>query len=370
MARDYYEILGIPKTASQADIKKAYRKLAMQHHPDRNPGNAEAEANFKEASEAYEVLSDDEKRRTYDQYGHDGLKGRGFDPNFTDFGDIFSAFSDIFSGFGFGGGGGGRGGRPGARPGADLEMVMPVGFMDAALGAEKTVPITRGVHCTTCTGTGLKPGKSPDTCGTCAGRGQVIQQQGFLRISTVCPVCRGQGKRIQPDDRCGSCSGSGRTRETDSLKVKIPPGIETGTRIRYVGKGEAGDPGAPPGDLYIVMDVQPHELFKRDGTDTFCSIQVPYPTMVLGGDIQVPTVRGEETMSIPAGTESGKVFQLRGKGLDDPRGHRSRGTHHVQAVVAVPKQVTQQEEELLRKLASLTGESVADKGWWSKMFGG
>lgn len=371
MARDYYEVLGVAKSASEQEIKKAYRKLALQFHPDRNPGDAEAEGKFKEASEAYEVLSDEEKRRTYDQFGHDGLKRQGFDPGFTDFGDIFSAFGDIFSNFGFGGGGGGRtrGGRQ-VRPGADLQLTLPVEFMEAALGGEKTVPITRHVHCGTCHGEGLKPGKKPDTCGTCQGRGQVIQQQGFMRISTVCPVCRGQGKSIKPDDRCGSCQGSGRTRETEQMKVRVPPGIDSGVSIRYVGKGEVGDPGAPPGDLYVVIDVQQHELFRREGTDTYCQINVPYPTMVLGGEIKVPTLRGDETLAIPAGTESGKLFTLRGKGTDDPRGHRPRGNHHVQTIVDVPKKVNEEEEELLRRLAGLHGEPVAQKGWWQKMFGG
>lgn len=368
MARDYYEVLSISRSASAQEIKKAYRKLAMKYHPDRNPDDPEAETRFKEASEAYEVLSDDEKRKIYDQFGHDGLKGRGFDPDFTDFGDIFSAFSDIFGGFGGFGGGGRRGRR--IRRGADLELRLVVDFMDAALGAEEEVTITRHVHCSTCGGDGLKPGASPATCGTCGGRGQVIQQQGFLRISTVCPACRGQGKSIAEGDRCGDCNGSGKERQTDSAKVRIPAGIESGTRIRYVGKGEAGDPGAPPGDLYVVIEVEPHEVFKRDGRDTYTSVSVPYPTMVLGGDITVPTVRGEESLSLPAGTPSGKVFTLRGKGLDDPRGHRPRGNHHLQAVVDVPTKVTSDEEELLRKLAEIQGDEVAEKGLWKKLFGG
>ena len=369
MARDYYEVLGVPKSASQQDIKKAYRKLALQFHPDRNPGNAEAEVKFKEASEAYEVLQDDEKRRIYDQLGHDGLKGRGFDPGFTDFRDIFSAFSDVFGGFGFNGGGRGGGGGRGPRRGPDLELTLPVSFMDAALGTELSVPITREVHCQTCTGTGLKTGRTADKCSTCAGRGQVIQQQGFMRISMVCPVCRGEGTAIKAEDRCGTCTGSGRTREKDEAKVRVPAGIESGVRIRYVGRGGAGDPGAPSGDLYVVIDIQPHELFRREGADTWCQIQVPYSKMVLGGSISVPTVRGDEPLDLPAGTDSGKVFTLRGKGLDDPRGHRPRGAHHVQTVVAVPKSVSPDEEALLRKLAEAQGESVADKGWWKKMFG-
>ncbi len=369
MARDYYEVLGIERNASKQEIKKAYRKLAMKFHPDRNPGNPEAEASFKEASEAYEILSDDEKRRVYDQFGHDGLKGQGFDPGFTDFSDIFSAFGDIFGGFaGFGGGRGGRRG-PRVRRGADLEMILDVDFMEAALGAEKTARITRHVHCNTCNGDGLKPGASPAQCGTCAGRGQVIQQQGFLRISTACPACRGQGKIIQPEDRCGSCNGSGKVRHTEESTIKVPAGIEDGTRIRYSGKGEAGDPGAPAGDLYVIIRVREHELFRRDGRDTYVQVSVPYATMVLGGDIEVPTVHGEESLKIDPGTGSGKVFTMRGKGLDDPRGHRSRGHHHVQTVVDVPKKLSGEEEQLLRRLAELQGTKVAEKGLWGKIFG-
>jgi molecular chaperone DnaJ len=368
VARDYYEVLGVSKSATAQEIKKAYRKLAMKFHPDRNPDNEEAEEKFKEASEAYEVLSDEEKRKIYDQFGHDGLRGRGFDPNFTDFGDIFSAFSDIFSGFGFGGGGRGRGGRR-VRRGADLELRLPVTFMEAALGTEKTVPITRHVHCQTCNGDGLAPGAQPQVCGTCGGRGQVIQQQGFLRISTTCPVCRGSGKQIRPEDRCKTCSGTGRVREQETANIRVPAGIESGTRIRYVGKGEVGDPGAPPGDLYVVIEVEPHEIFERQGRDTYCQVRVPYAQMVLGGEITIPTVHGEQQLTIPAGTESGKIFQIRGEGVDDPRGHRGRGTHHVQTVVAVPTTVSTDEERLLRQLAEVQGDAVAEKGLWQKLFG-
>lgn len=367
MARDYYEVLGIARDADAKVIKKAYRKLALQFHPDRNPGDAEAEAAFKEASEAYEVLSNDDKRRIYDQFGHEGLKGQGFDPGFTDFSDIFSAFSDIFGGA-FGGGRG-RGGQR-IRRGADLEMRLVVDFMDAAHGITRAVDITRRVHCDTCDGDGLKPGASASTCDMCGGRGQVIQQHGFMRIATTCPQCRGAGTTVAPSDRCTSCGGTGRQRETDEAKITVPAGIESGTRIRYAGKGEAGDPGAPPGDLYVVVEVRPHDLFKRDGQDTFVQVQVPYPTMVLGGEIHVPTVHGEETLDVPKGTPSGKVFELRGKGLDDPRGRGARGTHHVMAVVEVPGKVDDEERELLEQLAERHGDSVHRKGFWEKLFGG
>ena len=247
---------------------------------------------------------------------------------------------------------------------------LSISFMDAALGTEVDVPITREVHCAACTGTGLKTGRTADKCSTCAGRGQVIQQQGFMRISMVCPVCRGEGSAIRAEDRCGTCSGSGRTREKDQMKVKVPAGIESGIRIRYVGRGGAGDPGGPSGDLYVVIDVQPHDVFRREGQDTICQVHVPYAKMVLGGSIKIPTVRGDESLDLPPGTESGKVFTLRGKGLDDPRGHRPRGNHHIQTVVAVPKNVSPEEEALLRKMAEVQGDTVAEKGWWQKMFGG
>lgn len=371
MPRDYYEVLSVTRTATSKEIKKAYRALALQHHPDRNPGDEEAERKFKEASEAYEVLSDDGKRQIYDQFGHDGLKGQGFDPNFTDFSDIFSAFGDIF-GDAFGGFGGRRargGGGPRKRRGADLETRLRISFMDAAHGTSESVKITRHVHCGTCDGDGLKPGKSATNCPMCAGRGQVVQQHGFMRIATTCPQCRGAGQSVDPADRCETCNGSGRQRESDEAKISVPAGIESGTRIRYTGKGEAGDPGAPPGDLYIVIEVEPHEVFKRDGQETFVQVPVPYTTMVLGGEIHVPTVHGEEPLKIPKGTPSGKVFDLTGKGLDDPHGRRTRGTHHVMTVVDVPKKLDKEHEELLRGLAELDGQKVSHKGFWDRLFG-
>lgn len=371
VARDYYDVLGLDKAASGQDIKKAYRKLALKFHPDRNPDDPEAERSFKEAAEAYEVLQDEEKRRIYDQHGHEGLKGRGFDPNFTDFGDIFSAFSDIF---GFGdmfGGRGGRGGRGrGVRPGRDLEVPLSIEFMEAAHGVEKDITVARHVHCGTCNGDGLKPGAKPVQCSTCGGQGQVIQQQGFLRISAGCPTCRGAGKTVSPEDRCDTCRGTGRVRETEELLVKVPEGIDSGMQIRYMGKGEVGDPGAPPGNLFVTIHVKAHELFKREGLDTYCTIPVPYPVMVLGGEVQVPTVYSEEPISVPAGTESGKVFTLRGRGVRPIRGRGSRGNHHVQMVVDVPKTLGTEEDALIRQLAEVQNTEVQDKGFWQRLFGG
>jgi len=365
--RDFYEVLGVARDASAQEIKKAYRKLAMKHHPDRNPGDEAAEAKFKEASAAYEALSDAEKRKVYDQYGHEGLKGRGFDPNFTDIGDIFSHFGDMFGDL-FGGGGGGR--RRGPRRGADLEVPVALDFMEAIEGATKEITVHRSAPCETCEGNGLKDGAEPTTCHVCKGRGQVVQQQGILAIRTTCPACRGAGQSVDPSDRCDDCHGNGRVRASDTLNVTVPAGVDNGMQLRLVGKGEAGDPGAPPGNLFVTIQVQPHSLFKRDGNDIYVKIPVPFPTMVLGGEINVPTVRGEEPLTVPKGTASGETFSLRGKGVDRVGGRGGRGSHHVQVVVDVPKTVTTEQEDLLRQLAELNGTDVRERGFWQKLFSG
>lgn len=370
MARDYYEILGVSRDVSAKDLKKAYRKLALQYHPDRNPDDPDAEERFKEASEAYEVLSNDEKRQIYDRFGHDGLRGRGYEPNFTDAGDIFSAFGDLFSAFGFGfGGGGGGGRRRGPRRGADLEYPLRITFLEAAHGVRKDIDVSRHVHCDTCEGKGLKDGASPKTCQTCGGAGQVIQQQGFLQIRISCPTCGGKGQSVAAEDRCDDCRGTGRQRSSEKLSVTIPAGVDTGMQLRLVGKGEVGDPGAPPGNLFVTIQVEPHEVFKRDGPHTYVSIPVPYPVMVLGGEITVPTIDGEESLHVPGGSESGKVFTLNRKGIPRVNGRGPRGDHHVQVVVDVPKEVTEEEKELLRKLAELHDTQVQEKGFWKWLFG-
>lgn len=370
MARDYYEILGVERTADAATIKKAFKKAARQYHPDLNQDDPSAAEKFKEASEAYDVLSTDEKRKVYDQYGHEGLKGRGFDPNFTDLHDIFSAFGDLFGGgfSDFFGGGRRGGGQRGPRGGADIEVQVRLGFMEAAHGVTKTLQVPRHTHCGTCAGTGMKEGKKAQTCGTCAGHGQVIQAQGFLRIRTVCPTCRGQGSSVAPDDRCGECQGSGRVRETIEVEARIPAGTYAGLQIRHPGKGEVGDPGGPRGDLFLTLDVESHEVFKRDGADVYVTVDVPYPTMCLGGTIRLPTVHGEEEFSVPKGTPSGEVFVLRGKGVEHLRARGQRGDQHVRLVVDVPKKLSEGEEELIRKLAEVQAVGVREKGFWQGLF--
>jgi molecular chaperone DnaJ len=363
VARDYYEVLGVDRAVDEKDLKKAFRKSAMKYHPDRNPGDKEAETLFKEVSEAYDVLSDGQKRQVYDQFGHEGLKGRGMNTGFNDMGDIFSAFGDMF---GFGGGGGQR--RRGPRPGADLEYRMPLDFMDAAHGCTEEVEIPRSVQCGICGGNGLKASAKPVNCGTCGGAGQVIQSQGFLRIRTVCPSCRGQGQSVRAEDQCGSCNGSGKKRKTDTITVKVPAGSYTGLQIRHTGFGEGGEPGAPAGDLYVTLQVQAHEVFKRDGADTYVTIPVPYPVMVLGGEIQVPTVYGEEEFMVPRSTESGSVHTLRGKGVPHIRRRGMKGDHHLRLVVDVPTAPSDEEVVLLRELAEHQHVGVQERGFCQGLF--
>ena len=372
MARDYYEVLGVARDAGTQDIKKAYKKAARKFHPDLNRDDPSAEAKFKEASEAFEVLSDGDKRRVYDQFGHEGLQGRGFEPNFTDIGDILSELFGGGLGDIFGGGGrrrsGGGGGRR-ARRGAELEYPMPMTFMEAAHGVTKIVEIPRHVHCETCSGDGLRPGASATICATCGGQGEVIQAQGFLRIRTVCPACRGAGKTVSASDRCTDCGGSGRTRRTDKMEIRVTAGSYNGLQIRHTGRGEGGDPGAPPGDLYVTLQIEAHEVFKRDGADVYVTVPVPYPVMCLGGEIIIPTVHGEETMKVESGTDSGSVVIMRGKGVDQLRRRGSRGDHHIRLVVDAPTKLSEEQEEILRKLAILEDAGVHKKGFWSRLFG-
>ncbi len=367
--RDYYEILGVARDASGTEIKKSYRKLAMKYHPDRNPDDADAEAMFKEVSEAYSVLSDDEKRATYDRFGHAGLRGAGVDPGFASADEIFSQFSDMFGDlFGFGGGGGrGRRGGPRVRRGADQEYTLELDFLEAVHGCQKDVSIARYATCDDCAGSGAEPGSKPETCGTCGGAGQVVQGHGFLRIRTACPHCGGRGQVIAHP--CSTCEGLGRTRVTDSLTVTVPAGVDNGLQLRLSGRGDAGDPGAPAGDLYVHIRVRPHEFFRRKGADTMVEVPISYPQACLGSTIRVPTVDGEQDLELPRATPSGKVFTMPGKGAPNLGRRGGRGDHHVQVVVAVPKTLSEEEDQLIRKLAELQDEKVADKGFWRDILG-
>lgn len=352
--RDYYEVLGVARDADKDAIKKAFRKLALQHHPDRNQGDPEAEAKFKEASEAYEVLSDDEKRGAYDRFGHEGLKGRGFDPGFQNVNDVFSHFGDLFEDL-FGGRGG-RGGGRGGRRGADLEVGLRLEFLEAVEGCRKDVEVGRNALCTTCEGSGAAAGARPETCTTCGGQGEVIQQVGFLRMRSPCPHCRGRGTVIRSP--CRSCDGRGRVRTSEKLAVTVPAGVDTGNQLRLPGKGDIGEAGAPPGDLFVTLQVKPHEIFKREGLDVYCTLPISYAQACLGAEISVPTVFGDEKVDVPRATPSGKVFTLRGKGIRGVNG-RGQGDHHIQVVVEVPKKLTPREEELIRELAQLQEAKVS-----------
>jgi molecular chaperone DnaJ len=361
--RDYYEVLGVGRDADDAAIKKAYRKLAMKHHPDRNPDNPEAEASFKEASEAYSVLSDGEKRQTYDRFGHQGLKGMGGAPGFHSAEEIFSQFGDLFGDFfGFGGGARtrGAGGRR-VRRGSDLQFGLKLDFLDAVHGCQKDIEVPRQGRCDTCSGSGASAGTRPETCGTCNGQGEVIQAQLFIRMRSPCPACSGRGAVVRSP--CRSCSGSGRTRQVNKLAVNVPPGVKTGLQLRLSGKGDEGDPGAPGGDLFVVIEVEPHEFFRRDGDDVLCQIPISYAQACLGTELKIPTVEGNEEVDIPGGTPSGKIFTLRGKGAPRLGGRRGRGDQHVQVVVQVPTKLTTDEEDLIRSLAEIQNERVVDKGF-------
>ena len=365
--RDYYDVLGVDRSASDAEIKKAYRKLAMANHPDRNPDDASAEARFKEASEAYSVLSDGNKRSTYDRFGHSGLSGAGMNPGFNNSEEIFSHFSDLFGDL-FGFGGGGRGGARRSRRGGDLTVRLEVDFLEAVHGCEQEISVDRDAPCEACDGSGVEPGHSPEQCPTCGGVGEVIQTQMFLRIRTVCPTCHGSGKVIRHP--CKACSGSATQKVTNKLKVSVPAGIEAGQVLRLGGKGNSGAEGAPDGDLYVEIQTVSHEFFERRGSDIFCEVPVSYAQACLGADITVPTVHGDTVLQVPKGTPSGKVFQLNGEGAPRLDG-RGKGQQFIQMVVAVPTALGAEEEELLRRLAQLQNEKVVERGFlrefWDKL---
>lgn len=351
--RDYYEVLGVPRGASNEAIRKAYRKVALECHPDRNPGNKQAEERFKEAAEAYEVLRDPEKRSLFDRYGHEGLKHTGF-TGFRGFEDIFSHFSDVFGDFGGFGDIFGFGTRRerGARPqaGAHLRYDLELTFEEAAFGKEMELEVERYQACPICGGDRLKPGSRPEPCATCGGRGQVTRSQGFFSISTTCPHCRGEGVIITTP--CEECGGAGRVLRTKKLSVRVPAGVDDGSRLRLQNEGEGGINGGPPGDLYVFLHVKPHEFFVRDGDDLHCEVPISFAQAALGTDLKVPTLDGAESVTIPKGTQSGDTFRLKNAGIPHLR-RNGRGDQIIKARVQTPRKLTKRQEALLREFAEI-----------------
>lgn len=347
--RDYYEVLGVAKNASEDELKKAYRKLAMKYHPDRNPDDKEAEEKFKEAKEAYEMLSDAQKRAAYDRYGHAGVDpssaaGAAGGAGFADaFGDIFG---EIF-------GGGRRGGGPQVYRGADLKYSMEITLEQAAKGFDTEIRVPSWDHCEACDGTGAKPGTKPKTCHTCGGSGAVRMQQGFFSVQQTCPTCHGTGKVIP--DPCKSCDGVGRVRRNKTLQVKIPAGIDDGMRIRSSGNGEPGINGGPPGDLYVEIRLKEHPIFQRDGDDLHCELPIQFATAALGGEVEVPTLGGKASIEIPEGTQTGKTFRLRGKGIQGVRSGYP-GDLYCHLVIETPVKLTDKQKKLLREFDDSLGD--------------
>ena len=362
--RDYYEILEVSNTAADAEIKKAFRRLAMKYHPDRNPDDAEAEARFKEAKEAFEVLSNTSKRAAYDQFGHAGVDqsvGGGGGYSGGGFGDAFSdIFGDIF--------GGGGGGRSRVRKGADLQYNLELNLEDAVAGTAVKIRVPTLKHCTTCSGSGAKAGTTPESCGTCGGHGQVRMQQGFFSVQQTCPNCRGKGTTIS--DPCNSCHGAGRVKEHKSLSVEVPAGVDNGDRIRLSGEGEAGDAGASPGDLFVQIHVKPHPIFERDNADLYCEVPISIVTAALGGELEVPSLGGKLNLKIPAGTQTHKLFRMRGKGVKPVRGG-PQGDLICRIVVETPVKLNTEQKELLEQFAQsmdkTTKHSPNETSWIDSM---
>ncbi len=367
--RDYYEVLGVNRDASDEELKKAYRRLAMKHHPDRNPDSNTAEDKFKEAKEAYEVLADADKRAAYDQFGHAGVDqaaGMGAGAGAAGFGGFADAFGDIFGDI-FGGGGGRS--RSNVYRGADLRYNLEVTLEDAARGTETRIRIPTMEECETCHGSGAKPGTEPVSCPTCHGHGQVRMTQGFFSIAQTCPKCHGSGKVVQ--NPCTTCSGNGRLKRQKTLSVKIPPGVDEGDRIRLSGEGEAGVNGGPSGDLYVVIHVRPHDVFTRDGNNLHCEMPVSFTKAALGGEIEIPTLDGYAKIRIPAETQSGKVFRLRGKGIKGVRSS-SYGDLLCHVVVETPVKLTARQKELLAELEEINQSNSSchnprAKSWMDKV---
>ncbi|MBI9076723.1 MAG: molecular chaperone DnaJ [Desulfatibacillum sp.] len=353
--RCYYEILGVERDASSAQLKTAYRKLALQYHPDRNPGDKESEEMFKEAAEAYEVLTDPKKRGIYDQYGHEGLSGQGFS-GFSGFDDIFSSFGDIFEEFfGFGGG---RRGRNRVVRGADLRYDMRLSFMEAAFGAEKEIDIQKPETCRECKGSGCEEGTGPAVCAHCQGSGQATARQGFFTVRTTCPHCRGQGRTIEHP--CHNCHGQGIVQERKKVTVRIPAGVDNGSRLRLSGEGEAGPQGGPPGDLYVFLFVEAHEFFQRQGNDVVCQIPISFVQAALGADIKVKTLEGEADLKIKKGTQPGDIVTLNRAGIPSLRGN-GRGDQIIQIMVKTPTNLSKKQEALLEEFAHQEEKKLTNK---------
>lgn len=353
--RDYYEVLGVSRNASDSDIKKAYRQLALKFHPDRNPGDKAAEDSFKEAAEAYDVLSDAKKRQIYDQFGHQGLEGSGFS-GFSGFEDIFSSFGDIFEDFfGFSSG---RRSRSRTQRGADLRYDLTLSFLEAAFGTETEIGIDKLEVCLSCDGSGSEAGSHPETCPTCNGMGQVTRSQGFFTVRSTCPHCRGTGQFIR--NPCASCNGTGQIRKEKKVSVKIPAGVDNGSRLRLSGEGQAGAQGGPPGDLYVFIHVEPHEFFERDHINVICQATISFPQAALGDTITVPTLTGERKLKIPKGTQYGDVVRFDGEGIPSLRDGR-RGDQIIQLIIKTPTHLNKKQESLLKEFQKLESGKLSTK---------
>jgi molecular chaperone DnaJ len=365
--RDLYTVLGVQKNASREEIKKAYRQLAIKHHPDRNPDNKESEEKFKEATEAYEILADERKRQAYDQYGFAGLSGMG-QPTAQDFSSIFQGFEDIFGDVSgifdsfFGGGSARRrsSGRGGGQRGSDLRYDMEITFLEAAFGAKKEVSYPRAERCEACKGTGADKGSGRKLCPTCGGSGQVRRNSGFFSIASTCPSCNGEGEIIEKP--CTECRGAGTVRRNRTLTISIPAGIEDGKRLSVAGQGDAGINGSQDGDLYVFLRVQPHESFERDGRDIYCAVPISITQAALGADIVVPTLDDKTVrVTIPPGTQNGRILRLRGEGIPELHNPGKRGDMYIKIVVRVPTKITPKAKELLKELASVNGEDMSPR---------
>lgn len=355
--RDYYEVLAVVKTASDDEIKRAYRKLAGKYHPDRNPGDSQAVMLFKEAAEAFDVLGNPDKRARYDRYGHAGVEGQfGGAHEFQDVGDIFEAFGGMFGDL-FGGGGGRRGsGGVRARKGDSLQTSLTIELLDAAVGCKRELQIDKHVSCVTCNATGAKPGTQPVTCDYCGGRGQVIQSQGFFRVQTTCPSCKGRGTTIR--EKCPDCRGKRVVAQSNTVEVKVPAGIDNGMQLCLRGEGELGENGGPPGDLFVEIHVKSHPLFQRDGHNLMCDVPITISQAALGSEMDIPILTGKHHITVPAGTQPGEIFRLKNQGMPDPHGG-PRGDLLVQFHVEVPRKMNKKQEELFRQLAELDDKHVS-----------